>query len=145
MQWSEWVESGCEAPLLARVALGHYQLSVLSPVAYSDHLSRLYITLALIKEGALRDPLLPISEWLSRERNNYKSHLLALVHYGDLDGFLRFFAEGTAVLCRNQMRLIHRLERVTHDQLGRLGRRVGGNVRGAKGLAPTPLTSLLHV
>src|SRR6266545_1533285 len=83
MQWSAWVDSGCEAPLLARIALGHYQLAVLSPVAHSGHLSRLYITLALIREQALRDPLLPVSEWLSRHRDDYRNRMLALVHDGD--------------------------------------------------------------
>jgi hypothetical protein len=145
MQWSAWVDSGCEAPLLARVALGHYQLAVLSPVAYADHLSRLYITLALIRERALRDALLPVSEWLSRDRNDYRERMLALVHEGDLDGFLVFFASGIAELCRNQMRFIHRLERLSEAHLDRLGRRMDGIVRVTRDLAASPLTTNLQI
>lgn len=145
MQWSAWVDSGCEAPLLARVALGHYQLSVLSPVAYADHLSRLYITLALIREGALRDPLLPVSEWLSRHRDDYRKHILGMVHEGNLDGFLVFFATGIAALCRSQLRFINRAERISEEHLGRLGRRMDGIVRVTRDLAATPLTTNLHI
>lgn len=145
MQWSAWVDSGCEAPLLARVALGHYQLSVLSPVAHADHLARLYITLALIREGALRDPLLPVSEWLSRHRDEYREHILGMVHEGDLDGFLVFFAWGVAELCRSQLRFIERAERISEEHLGRLGRRMDGIVRVTRDLAATPLTTNLQI
>ena len=145
MQWSAWVDSGCEAPLLARVALGHYQLSVLSPVKHADHLSRLYITLALIREGVLRDPLLPVSEWLSRHRDEYRDHILEMVHRGDLDGFLVFFASGMAALCRNQLRFIARAETISEEHLGRLGRRMDGIVRVTRDLAATPLTTNLQI
>jgi hypothetical protein len=145
MQWSAWVDSGCEAPLLGRVALGHYQLSVLSPVAHADHLSRLYITLALIREGALRDPLLPVSEWLSRHRDDYRDRILGMVHEGDLDGFLMFFAAGIESLCRSQLRFINRAERISEEHIGKLGRRMDGIVRVTRDLAATPLTTNLQI
>ncbi|HEX6353198.1 hypothetical protein [Actinophytocola sp.] len=145
MQWTAWVDSGCEAPLLARVALGHYQLAVLSPVAHAGHLSRLYITLALIREGTLRDPLLPVSEWLSRDRDDYRKHILGMVHEGDLDGFLVFFATGIATLCRSQLRFINRAERISEEHLGRLGKRMDGIVRVTRDLAGTPLTTNLQI
>ncbi|MFC4858234.1 Fic family protein [Actinophytocola glycyrrhizae] len=145
MQWSAWVDSGCEAPLLARVALGHYQLSVLSPVAHAGHLSRLYITLALIREGALADPLLPVSEWLSGHRDEYRDRILDMVHKGDLDGFLVFFAEGVADLCRNQLRFIDRVEGICEEHLGRIGRRMDGIVRVTRDLAATPITTNLQI
>ncbi len=145
MQWSAWVDSGCEAPLLARVALGHYQLSVLSPVPHADHLSRLYITLALIREGALADPLLPVSEWLSRHRDEYRDRILDMVHKGDLDAFLVFFATGIADLCRNQLRFIERAERISEEHLGRIGRRMDGIVRVTRDLAATPITTNLQI
>ena len=145
MQWSTWVDSGCEAPLLARVALGHYQLSVLAPVGHADHLSRLYITLALIREGALRDPLLPVSEWLSRHRDEYRDRILDMVHKGDLDGFLVFFATGIEELCRSQLRFITRAERISQEHLDRLGKRMDGIVRVTRDLAATPLTTNLQI
>ncbi len=145
MQWSAWVDSGCEAPLLARVALGHYQLAVLSPVPHADHLSRLYITLALIREGALADPLLPVSEWLSRHRDEYRDRILDMVHKGDLDSVLVFFATGIADLCRNQLRFIERAERISEEHLGRIGRRMDGIVRVTRDLAATPVTTNLQI
>jgi cell filamentation protein, protein adenylyltransferase len=145
MQWSAWVDSGCEAPLLARIALGHYQLAVLSPVAYSGHLSRLYITLALIRERALRDALLPVSEWLSRHRDGYRDRILAMVHEGDVDGFMVFFASGVSELCRDQLRFIRRAERLSEAHLDRLGRRMDGIVRVTRDLAATPVTTNLQI
>jgi hypothetical protein len=145
MQWSAWVDSGCEAPLLARIALGHYQLAVLSPVAHADHLSRLYITLALIRERALRDALLPVSEWLSRHRDDYRDRILAMVHEGDVDGFMVFFASGIAALCRSQLRFIGRAERLSEAHLDKLGRRMDGIVRVTRDLAATPVTTNLQI
>ena len=145
MQWSAWVDSGCEAPLVARVALGHYQLTVLSPVAHSDHLSRLYITLALIREGALKDPLLPVSEGLSRDRDEYRERVLGMVLEGDLDGFLVYFAEGVADLCRDQLRFIDRVERINEEHVSRLGKRLDGIVRVTRDLAATPITTNLQI
>jgi hypothetical protein len=145
MQWSAWVDSGCEAPLVARVALGHYQLATLSPVDHADHLSRLYISLALIREGALRDALLPVSEWLSRHRDEYRERILAMVHGGDVDGFMVFFAMGIIALCRNQLRFIRQAERLSDTQLGRLGKRMDGIVRVTRDLAATPVTTNLQI
>ncbi|HEU5471615.1 MAG TPA: hypothetical protein VFV67_13255 [Actinophytocola sp.] len=145
VQWSAWVDSGCEAPLLARVALGHYQLAVLSPVAHSGHLSRLYITLALLRSGALRDAVLPVSEWLSRHRDEYRDRILRLVHGADVDGFLVFFASGIAELCRSQMQFILRAERLCERHLDRLGKRMDGIVRVTRDLAATPVTTNLQI
>lgn len=145
MQWSAWVDSGCEAPLLAKIALGHYQLAVLSPVAFAEHLSRLYITLALIREGALRDALLPISEWLNRHQNEYRERVLAMVHGGDVDGFVVFFAAGITELCRDQLRFIHRLEQLSENHLDRIGKRMDGIVRVTRELAASPLTTNLQI
>ncbi|OLR92278.1 hypothetical protein BJP25_23480 [Actinokineospora bangkokensis] len=145
MQWSAWVDSGCEAPLLARVALGHYQLSVLAPVAHSGHLARLYVSLALIREGALRDPLLPVSEWLSRHRDEHRARVLGVVHDGDLDGYCAFFARGVAELCRAQLRFVERVERITEEHVSRLGRRMDGIVRVTRDLAATPITTNLRI
>jgi len=119
---------------------------VLSPVAYADHLSRLYITLALIRERALRDALLPVSEWLSRARDDYRERMLALVHDGDLDGFLVFFATGIAgIVAENQLRFIYRLERLSEAHLNRLGRRMDGIVRVTRDLAASPVTTNLQI
>jgi Fic family protein len=145
MQWSAWVDSGCEAPLLARIALGHYQLAALSPVAFAGHISRLYITLALVRERALRDALLPISEWLSRDRDIYRDRMLAMVHNGDLDGFMEFFASGITALCRTQLRFIRRLENLSEAHLERLGRRMDGIVRVTRDLAASPLTTNVQI
>jgi cell filamentation protein, protein adenylyltransferase len=145
MQWSAWVDSGCEAPLLARIALGHYQLAVLSPVAYSDHLARLYITLALLREQALRDALLPVSEWLSRHQDEYRQRVLAMAHEGDVDGFMVFFASGITALCRGQLRFIQRVERLSDAHLDRLGARMDGIVRVTRDLAATPVTTNLQI
>jgi hypothetical protein len=145
MQWSAWVESGCEAPLLARIALGHYQLALLSPVPFAEHLSRLYITLALIRERGLRDALLPVSEWLSRRRDDYRERILALVRTGDLDGFMVFFASGIAELCRSQISFIQRAERLSEKHLDLLGQRKDGIVRVTRDLVATPLTTNLQI
>jgi hypothetical protein len=59
MEWVAWVDEEYELPLVAPLALEHYLVTVLAPVANSDHLARLYVALGMIRAGAGRDQMLP--------------------------------------------------------------------------------------
>jgi hypothetical protein len=109
-KWAAWVDDHCELPLIAKLAIGHYQLSVLAPVAASKHLASHYIVLELIRAEALQDQVLPISAWLDRDQAEYRRRLRAVVERRDIDGLVAFFAEGIRDLCRSQWALIRGLE-----------------------------------
>jgi ribosomal protein S25 len=86
-----------------------------------------------------------VSEWLSRHRDDYRERMLAMVHEGDVDGFMVFFASGIMALCRNQLRFIHRAEQLSESHLDRLGKRKDGIVRVTRDLVATPVTTNLQI
>lgn len=111
-----WVESQNDMPVVGKLALAHFQLAVLAPFAGADHLARLYITLQLIRNGLLRDQILPISNWLTSQRDEYRAHLHGYID-GALDAWVNFIAVGIQEACHEQARLITELEQIRGNQL----------------------------
>lgn len=91
-EWLTWMDAASDLPLVVRLALGHYQLAVLTPVVNTEHLSRLLIPLVLIRTETMRDQILAPSMWFSRRNREYREHLRAVVDTGDLDTWVTFFA-----------------------------------------------------
>ncbi|WP_230594335.1 Fic family protein [Rhodococcoides fascians] len=97
--WEKWVNAEDDMPLLAKVALAHYQFETLHPFSDGNgRLGRLIITLQLIQAGVLQYPILNLSPWLEPRREVYIDHLLEVSATGDFDPWVRFFCE--AVLAR---------------------------------------------
>jgi Fic family protein len=70
--WEKWVNADIELPVVAKIALAHYQFETLHP--YSDgngRLGRLVAVLQLMQEGVLRLPILNLSPWLEDHKDEY--------------------------------------------------------------------------
>jgi Fic family protein len=95
-QWLDWLTDGAVATnihLVVRIALAHYQFETLHP--YTDgngRIGRLVAVLQLMREGALRSPVLAVSPWLKDRANEYRDHLLQLSITGDWIPWIEFFA-----------------------------------------------------
>ncbi len=128
-QWFAWVHANSDLPLVCKIALGHYQIEMLQPFAFgTHHLSRLYIGLELVRAGALRDQILPISVWLDRHRADYHAAMQQVANTGTFDDCVELFAEGIRAQSIDQMQLIAKLERLREEQLARIsGRKSGPN------------------
>jgi hypothetical protein len=77
--------------------------------------------LRLIRHQVLRDHVLPLSHWLTGQRDSYRAHLRDYAD-GDIDSWVVFFAKGIQHACRDQMRLIAKLEKIRQRQLSRFTR-----------------------
>jgi len=80
--------------LLVRVALAHYQFETIHP--YTDgngRLGRLVAVLQLLADGALRTPVLSISDWLKDRGTEYRDHLLDVSLTGEWAPWIEFFAQ----------------------------------------------------
>lgn len=92
--WINWIHD-LDVPLLARVALGHYQFETIHPFFDGNgRIGRLLIILQLIEAKKLTVPILEISPFLEDRRDEYQQHLRRLSYTGEVDAWVTFFAEG---------------------------------------------------
>lgn len=93
--WDKWINRDDDIPLLARIALSHYQFETLHPFTDGNgRIGRLVIVLQLIARGALRYPILNLSPYLEPNKEEYKDLMLAVSKTGDYDSWVQFFAQG---------------------------------------------------
>lgn len=109
------------APTLLKAALSHVQFETIHPFLDGNgRVGRLLITLVLVNEGALREPLLYLSLYFKRHRAAYYQHLGAVRQDGDWAGWLRFFAKAVIETAGSAVETSRRLTRVFEDDLARI-------------------------
>lgn len=92
--WVEWINRKDDVPLLAKLALGHYQFETLHPFADGNgRLGRMVCVLQLGWRQELRVPVLNLSPWLEKHRTTYQDHLLRCSMTGQFDEWIRFFSQ----------------------------------------------------
>lgn len=95
-RWIDWLTAEApvaEIPLIARIAMAHYQFETLHPFTDGNgRLGRLVAVLQLLREGALRSPVLSVSPWLEDHADEYRDHLLQLSVSGEWGPWVEFFA-----------------------------------------------------
>lgn len=92
--WEKWINEDSDVPLVAKVAMSHYQFEALHP--YNDgngRVGRLVAIMQLIQEGALSLPVLNLAPWFEVRRDQYLSGLLEVSLKGDFDPWVEFFSE----------------------------------------------------
>jgi Fic family protein len=86
-----------DLPALVHVAVAHAQFETIHPFMDGNgRVGRLLVTFLLVHEGVLHRPLLYLSLFLKRHRNEYYDRLMAIRNDGDWEGWLRFFIRGVA-------------------------------------------------
>ena len=100
LRWAQWLSAEKPRntiPLIARIALAHYQFEAIHP--YTDgngRIGRLVAILQMLDDGVLRAPVLSISAWLRDHDQAYRDHLLAVSETGDFAPWVEFMT--TAIL-----------------------------------------------
>ncbi|PZG10632.1 Fic family protein [Micromonospora craterilacus] len=92
--WEKWINGDSEIPIVAKVAIAHYQFESLHP--YNDgngRVGRLLAILQLIQEGVLRHPILNIAPWFEARRDQYISGLFEVTLTGDFNPWVELFSE----------------------------------------------------
>lgn len=103
-----YVES--ELPPLIRLALVHYQFEAIHPFLDGNgRIGRLLITLLLVHEGLLPQPLLYLSAFFEHYREEYYSLLLAVSQRGNWTEWIDFFLRGIALQAKDGVRRAHKL------------------------------------
>src|SRR5579884_340212 len=99
-----FVAGPSDLPFLIELALIHYQFEAIHPFADGNgRLGLLLIPLLLCERGYLPQPLLYLSDYFERYRNDYVDLLLRVSQAGDWLAWIGFFLRGVAVQARDAM------------------------------------------
>ncbi|MBC8280231.1 MAG: Fic family protein [Chloroflexi bacterium] len=84
-----------ELPFLIQLALVHYQFEAIHPFLDGNgRVGRLLLSLLLCEKGYLTQPLLYLSGFLEKNRDQYIDSLLRVSQKGDWTGWVDFFLQG---------------------------------------------------
>jgi Fic family protein len=93
--WEKYLHADTDTPPLIQCALMHYQFEAIHPFLDGNgRIGRLLITFLLWERGVLTQPLLYLSAFFDRFRDDYYARLLAVSKHGDWRGWIEFFLRG---------------------------------------------------
>jgi Fic family protein len=120
-QWERFLHEPSRLPPLVECALMHYQFEAIHPFLDGNgRVGRLLITLYLCAGEYLSQPLLYLSAFFHRHRDEYYARLLAVSQHGDWEEWLAFFLRGIAEQSRDAVarsRRIISLQQAYRDRL----------------------------
>ncbi len=103
-------------PPLVEIACLHYQFEAIHPFKDGNgRVGRLLIALLLVKWGLLPGPMLDLSGYIERRRQEYYARLHAISTHGDWAGWIAFFLEAVAVQARDVLRRAQALQQLRDD------------------------------
>lgn len=94
-EFEKYLHADSELPLLIRLALIHYQFEAIHPFLDGNgRIGRLLLTLLLCHHNALPQPLLYLSAFFERNREEYYRLLLGVSQRGLWNDWIRYFLFG---------------------------------------------------
>lgn len=117
-------------PTLLKAALSHVQFETIHPFLDGNgRVGRLLVTLLFCVEGVLHEPLLYLSLYLKRHRDEYYDLLDRVRTNGDWEAWLGFFANGVRESAEGAVNTAQRLTVLARDDRARI-ERDGGRAAG---------------
>lgn len=122
-------------PPLLKIALMHYQFETIHPFLDGNgRIGRLMIPLYLISEGILKQPVLYISDFLERNRDEYYQRLTRVRMENAMEDWLIFFLDGVTETAAKGVE--------TFDQILQFQRHWEDQIRGWKSQSGSALLLL---
>lgn len=110
-EFERYLHSNDELPPLVRLAMIHYQFEVIHPFLDGNgRVGRLLVVLLLVSWGLLPAPLLYLSAYLERNREEYYHQLLTVSQKGIITPWVEFFLAGVAEQSRDATLRAKRLQ-----------------------------------
>jgi cell filamentation protein, protein adenylyltransferase len=139
-----------DLPLLIKIGLAHAQFETIHPfLDRNGRVGRLLITVLLCERGALHKPVLYLSHFFKRHRNEYYDRLQAVRDNGEWEAWLQFFLRGIVEVSAEAVDTARRilLLRETHrlEITKKLGRGAGSGHRVLEALYERPIISVQDV
>ncbi len=133
-------------PVLLRAGLAHVQFETIHPFLDGNgRIGRLLIALMLCHDRVLREPLLYLSLYFKRHRDDYYALLDEVRRSGDWEAWLTFFLEGVAQTSEEAVSTARRLRSLFEKDRTRIqsrGRAAGSALRVHQALQERPILSL---
>lgn len=133
-------------PLLVEAGLVHVQFESIHPFLDGNgRLGRLLITLLLCAKGALKEPLLYLSLYFKKHRNQYYEHLQRIRTEGAWEEWLAFFLEGTAVTAQEAAETATRILDLfskDREKIQKLGRPAASALRVHEYMQRKPIANI---
>ena len=105
-----YIHSDPQEPALIQCALVHYQFEAIHPFLDGNgRIGRLLITFMLLEKGLLSQPLLYLSDFFERHRDEYYELLLNISQKGDWKAWLTFFLNGVRQQSEDALSTIQKL------------------------------------
>jgi len=115
-QWEKYLHSAPSDPPLIQCALMHYQFEATHPFLDGNgRIGRLLITFFLCERGYLTQPLLYLSGFFDKYRDDYYAHLLAVSMKGDWRQWIEFFLRGVIAQANNAIEDAKKILRLHSD------------------------------
>lgn len=119
--WEHFLHEREAMPDLVQCALMHEQFEAIHPFLDGNgRVGRLLITLFLIERGRLSQPLLYLSEYIDRYRQDYYELLQRVRTHGDWHAWLAFFLTGVAETATKAVAQAGRLMNLREESRARL-------------------------
>lgn len=119
--WERFLHEREVMPDLVQCALMHEQFEAIHPFLDGNgRVGRLLITLFLIERGRLSQPLLYLSEYIERNRQDYYELLQRVRTHGDWHAWLAFFLAGVAETATRAVTQAGRLMDLREESRARL-------------------------
>jgi Fic family protein len=114
-------------PELLKIALVHYQFETIHPFLDGNgRVGRLLITLYLVNQGILKQPVLYLSDFFARHRAHYYDNLMRVREKNDLLQWFKFFLVGITETASSSVTTfdnILKLQKQVEQQVQTLGSR----------------------
>ncbi|HTU71217.1 MAG TPA: Fic family protein [Candidatus Baltobacteraceae bacterium] len=106
-----YLQAPNQLPLLIRLAITHYQFEAIHPfIDGNGRLGRLLIVLMLCKERRLNAPMLYLSAYFERRRQQYNDLMLEVSRSGAWTDWIIFFLRGVALQARDAIQRTRQLQ-----------------------------------
>lgn len=136
-------------PELLKIALVHYQFETIHPFLDSNgRVGRLMITLYLVSQGILKQPVLYLSDFFERNRSLYYDNLMRVREKNDLQQWLKFFLVGIIETAKSGIVTfdnILKLQKQVEASLQRLGSRAANAQKVVQYLYQNPVVDAAKV
>lgn len=139
-----------ELPLLVNIGLAHAQFETIHPFLDGNgRVGRLLITFLLCERGVLRKPVLYLSHYFKRNRQEYYERLQAVRDAGHFEEWLAFFLRGVSEVsveaAETARRILELREQHRRSITQHLGRAAGNGHRVLEQLYERPIVSVTDV
>jgi len=144
-----YINEDARHPVLIRAALAHQQFETIHPFLDGNgRLGRLLVTLMLIEQGALRQPILYLSAFFRHRRQEYYDRLQAIRDDGELHQWIEFFLEAVRDVAEHGTQTARSIRELREEHRGLVTTEISSPAKGLtllEALFQQPAVTVLQV